>query len=256
MARRCLDTFQVTGAPTIGHRWSTYANVAKHVGLVIVTGRRCGRLQAIVWQGADVADPVGLGARTARGPAVRWPALALAGLMGAVLVGSWLPGQASRQGVEAVDDRACPARVGAVMYPDRPGRDRLLLPVAYQDAPTATTWCRFAPDGSLVDAARLDATRTARLVASLVAPPGGWPDDALAAKEIVPLTDARLEEMAAAACGAPSEADLLVFRYEEGPDAAVLIRGEPCSDAANGVVTVRTPPGVAADLADLRGVLP
>jgi hypothetical protein len=102
-----------------------------------------------------------------------------------------------------------------------------------------------------VDSTRLDAARTSRLVALLVAPPGGWPDDALAAKTISPLTDAQLGELAAPACDRPAVADLLVFHYPEGPDAAVLVRSEPCGDADNGVLRLRTPPGVVEALAAL-----
>ena len=49
-------------------------------------------------------------------------------------------------------------------------------------------------------------------------------------------------------CAAPSVADLLVFAYGEGADAAVLVRGAPCEDAANGVITVRVPAGLATAL--------
>ncbi len=189
------------------------------------------------------------GVRHVRGRAARWPLIALAGLVALVLLGSWLPSRAARQGVTAQDPSSCPSRVADVAFPARPGRDRLLLPAGYQAlAPVTATWCRYGDDGALTGAARLDAARTARLAALLVAPPGGWPDDALAAKEIRPLTDAELAAVAAPECAAPSAADLLVFTYGEGSDAAVLVRSRPCGDASNGVITVRVPAGLAAAL--------
>lgn len=186
------------------------------------------------------------------GASVRWPLVALAGLIGLVLVGSWLPGWVAGRGVTAVDTSRCPARLTDVVFPPRPGRDRLLLPAGYQRlAPVTAVRCRFDAGGALVAATHLDAARTSRLAALLVAPPGGWPDDALAAKRIVPLTDAQIEELSAPGCATPSAADLVVFAYGEGPDAAVLVRGQPCADAANGQLTLRVPPGVAGSLAEL-----
>ncbi len=212
-----------------------------------VAGRALRRVT--VWQGAGVADPVAFQTRTARGLAVRWPLVALVGLVVVVLIGSWLPGRAASQGIDVIDASSCPSQAEQVIYPDRPGRDRLLLPAAYQAAPVEAIWCRFGQGGALVSSVRVDAARTSRLAALLVAPPDGWPDDALAAKTIAPLTDAQLAELAAPSCRAPSVADLLVFGYSEGPDAAVLVRGEPCRDATNGQITLRTPPGVAEALA-------
>ncbi len=185
---------------------------------------------------------------------IRWPAVALAGLVALALIGSWLPGLAGRQGVSSpAGPSDCPAWVGAVSFPDRAGREGLLLPAGYADlAPIDATWCRFDENGQLTGTRAVDAARTSRLAALLVAPPGGWPDDALAAKRIVPLTAAQVEAATAPACSAPSTADLLVFRYAQGSDAAVLVRGEPCADAANGAITLRTPPGVGRALDDLR----
>lgn len=169
-----------------------------------------------------------------------------------VLLSSWLPGRAAGQGVATDEVSICPAQVGDVVFPDRPGRDRLLLPAGYQElAPVTATWCRFGANGEPVAAYRLDAARTSQLAALLVAPPGGWPEDALAAKQIVPLTDAQLAAARAPECATPSAADLLVFVYGEGPDAAVLVHGEQCGTTANGVLRLRTPPGVGPALAGL-----
>ena len=189
------------------------------------------------------------GVQPLRGGATRWPLVALAGLFALVVLGSWLPSRAAGQGITAQGPSSCPSRVADVAFPARPGRDRLLLPAGYQVlAPVTATWCRYGDDGTLTGAARLDAARTARLAALLVAPPGGWPDDALAAKEIRPLTDAELAAVAAPECAASSAADLLVFTYGQGPNAAVLVRGRPCGDATNGVITVRVPAGLATAL--------
>lgn len=192
----------------------------------------------------------------ARPPAVRWPLVALLGLVGAAVLGSWLPGRAAGQGVSPVADTSCPARLDpagppAADYPPRQGRDRLLLPAAYQAAPVTTLRCRYGADGTLAAASELDAARTARLTALLAAPPDGWPDDALAAKRMVPWNDTALDAAAAPECSTPAPADWLVFRFPEGPDAAVLVRGAPCGDAGNGMIRLRTPPGVADDLAAL-----
>jgi hypothetical protein len=205
----------------------------------------CGRLKFVESRAPVPSRPLG-------GAAVRWPLVALAGLVALVLIGSWLPGWASGQGATAVDASRCPARVSDVVFPARPGRDRLLLPAGYQRlAPVTAVRCRFDAGGVLVASTQLDAARTSRLAALLVAPPGGWPDDALAAKRIVPLTDTQIEELSAPACAAPSVADLVVFAYGEGPDSAVLVREEPCADAANGRLTLRVPAGVAGALTDL-----
>ena len=69
----------------------------------------------------------------------------------------------------------------------------------------------------------------------------------------VPLTDAELAAVAAPECAAPSAADLLVFAYGEGSDAAVLVPQRPCGDASNGVIRLRlrVPAGLAAALSEL-----
>jgi hypothetical protein len=163
-------------------------------------------------------------------------ALVLAAL---TLVGVGLS-SARRVGVAAADPAACPASSAAVVFPARAGRDRAVLPVGYRaEASVTATICRYDAAGALVQVVALDAARTARLAAVLGAPAGGWPADAIAAKRTAPMTDAELSAAQAPECAAAAPSALVSFRYGEGPDSAVLVRGAPCDDVANGAIMVR-----------------
>jgi hypothetical protein len=168
---------------------------------------------------------------------------------------------ADRQGFERAPSGACPSELSsddaaddAVRFPGRPGRDRALLPVGYRDlAPIDAVVCRYDPQGRLAVGLALDASRTAGLVGLLAVPVGEWPDDPLVAKTIHPLTDAELAAAAAPVCARPAPADLVRFRYGQGEDAAVLVRGAPCLDAANGVIRLRVKPEVSAAFEAMPG---
>jgi hypothetical protein len=164
---------------------------------------------------------------------------ALVGLV-ALAAGAACLASAPWAGVDGAAPNACPATSGASAFPARDGRDRMILPVGYRElAPVTATVCRYRADGTLSAALALDAARTARLAALLAAPSAGWPEDALAAKTITPLTDAELARVAAAPCMLAAAGDLITFHYGEGADSAVLVRGEPCRSMTNGAITVR-----------------
>lgn len=160
-------------------------------------------------------------------------------------------------GVSTADAARCAASSVALSFPTRPDRDRALLPVGYRSlAPVTALWCRYDADGALRSAHDLDAARTARLAAVLATPSGGWPLDALEAKRIPPLTPAQVVAASAPPCSASVAAEWVVFTYGQGPDAAVLLRGDPCRDVANGVIRLRAGTAVVDAFAELGSVSP
>ncbi len=183
---------------------------------------------------------------------VRWPLVALVALVVLVLIGSWLPQRARSQGVSELAASDCAASVGQIRFGDRAGRAGRLLPWGNRDlAPVTARWCRYAESGALVSAHALDAARTAKLAAVLAAPPGGWPKDALEAKQVRSLTAEELRQIQVPGCAVAAPSDLLEFSYPSGSAASVLVRAGSCSDATNGEITVRSPAGINNELASL-----
>jgi len=179
-----------------------------------------------------------------------------AGAAGTLIILLAAAGLAARgQGFDRVPTGVCPDGVSqesAGLFPERPGRDRALLPVGYRDlAPVDAVVCRYGADGRLRVGLALDAARTAYLAGVLAMPAGEWPSDPLAAKTIHPLSDAELAAAAAPDCAAASSADLVRVRYGRGRDAAVLVLGTPCRDAVNGVIRLRAEPELLGALDEL-----
>ncbi len=189
------------------------------------------------------------------GPSGRVVGPVVAALAAGVLIVTglwwWAPQVGYR--VEPVTSPSCLSQLPGQQGSTRAGTDQALLPLTAMSAPLTATVCR--PDRPHV-LVHLDEARTAHLAAVVDTPQGGWPDDALVAKRVPPVT-------ATAAAGCPATlVALLRFDYPSGAPVSVRVTGglmqdgEQCLAVDNGRVRWRVSPAVAGALATALEALP